>query len=160
MPIMGGFEATREIRLYEKEQALPRTPIVALTAHAMLGDREKCIQAQMDEYLSKPLKQNLLMQTILRVASDRVTDIFHKQARSKANGNGKMSTPDEKHMRPLLTSEAAAQAPGSTSRPPFSERSVSTVIHGSLESPSVSMDGEPDPISVANGSVRSMSWTG
>jgi len=66
MPVMGGFEATAKIREWEKEQKLPRTPIVALTAHAMLGDREKCIQAQMDEYLSKPLKQNSLIQVILK----------------------------------------------------------------------------------------------
>ncbi|KAI9788509.1 MAG: histidine kinase osmosensor [Peltula sp. TS41687] len=66
MPIMGGFEATATIREWERENKLPRTPIIALTAHAMLGDREKCIHAQMDEYLSKPLKQNLLIQTILK----------------------------------------------------------------------------------------------
>lgn len=67
----GGFEATAKIREYEKEAGLPRTPIVALTAHAMLGDREKCIQAQMDEYLSKPLKQNTLIQVILKVYLDQ-----------------------------------------------------------------------------------------
>jgi len=65
----GGFEATAKIREWEKEQSLSRTPIVALTAHAMLGDREKCIQAQMDEYLSKPLKQNSLIQVILKCAT-------------------------------------------------------------------------------------------
>lgn len=48
MPVMGGFEATAKIREWEQENGIPRTPIVALTAHAMLGDREKCIQAQMD----------------------------------------------------------------------------------------------------------------
>ncbi|KAK9458488.1 Sln1p [Lipomyces oligophaga] len=66
MPVMGGFEATSCIREWEKQYigVRARTPIVALTAHAMLGDRERCMQAQMDEYLSKPLKPALLVQTI------------------------------------------------------------------------------------------------
>lgn len=69
MPIMGGFEATARIRDWEREYNLTKTPIIALTAHAMVGDREKCIEAQMDEYLSKPLKQNQLIQTILKCAT-------------------------------------------------------------------------------------------
>lgn len=66
MPEMGGFEATACIREWETQNVgvRTRTPIVALTAHAMLGDRERCMQAQMDEYLSKPLKPLLLLQTI------------------------------------------------------------------------------------------------
>ncbi|KAH3665685.1 hypothetical protein OGAPHI_003873 [Ogataea philodendri] len=68
MPIMGGFEATAKIRDWEKKKYVDsmsfRTPIIALTAHAMLGDRERCLKAQMDEYLSKPLKPSLLLQTI------------------------------------------------------------------------------------------------
>jgi len=52
MPIMGGFEATENIRKYEKEQQLSRTPIVALTAHAMVGDREMCLAHQMDVSIS------------------------------------------------------------------------------------------------------------
>jgi osomolarity two-component system, sensor histidine kinase NIK1 len=69
MPIMGGFEATAKIREWERENCLSRSPIIALTAHAMVGDREKCIQAQMDEYISKPLKPNQLIQTILKCAT-------------------------------------------------------------------------------------------
>ena len=65
----GGFEATGNIREYERSLGSQRTPIIALTAHAMMGDREKCIQAQMDEYLSKPLQQNHLIQTILKCAT-------------------------------------------------------------------------------------------
>ncbi|GME81829.1 unnamed protein product [[Candida] boidinii] len=70
MPIMGGFEATAKIREWEKKSnpvdtMSSRTPIIALTAHAMLGDRERCLKAQMDEYLSKPLKPTLLVQTII-----------------------------------------------------------------------------------------------
>lgn len=69
MPIMGGFEATGKIRKWERSQGSHRTPIIALTAHAMMGDREKCIQAHMDEYLSKPLQQNHLIQMILKCAT-------------------------------------------------------------------------------------------
>ncbi len=57
MPVMGGIEATRLIRAYETEHGKPRVPIVAMTANAMQGDREICIAAGMDDYLSKPINK-------------------------------------------------------------------------------------------------------
>ena len=57
MPIMDGFEATKEVREYEKKSNLIHIPIIALTANAMNGDKERCMQAGMDDYLSKPVRQ-------------------------------------------------------------------------------------------------------
>lgn len=64
MPEMDGLEATKAIRAYELEQGIHRTPIIALTANAMKGDREKCIEAGMDDYLSKPIRKDKLLNTI------------------------------------------------------------------------------------------------
>lgn len=84
MPVMGGMEATGNIRLCEEQEGWPRVPIIALTAHAMLGDREKCIEAGMvrtafwiqrgqslirtqDEYVTKPLRRGDLLASIAKV---------------------------------------------------------------------------------------------
>ncbi len=66
MPEMDGFQATTEIRLWESEQGLSRTPIVAMTAHAMPGDRERCLEVGMDDYLSKPITLASLEATLSR----------------------------------------------------------------------------------------------
>ena len=144
MPVMGGFEATAKIRQWEKESTPgQRTPIIALTAHAMLGDREKCIQAQMDEYLSKPLKQTQMMQTILKTAT--------------LGGLGSSLLPKSKEVRISSTTDSGVSITAKTtttggghartnSRPAMNERAITTtgpINHGSVESPSVTNEVDP-----------------
>ncbi|CAO3638776.1 unnamed protein product [Cunninghamella blakesleeana] len=68
MPIMGGFEATQKIREIEQASDMGRIPIIALTAHAMIGDRDRCMQAGMDEYVTKPLRFPELIAAIKKFA--------------------------------------------------------------------------------------------
>ena len=70
MPEMDGMEATRRIRAAEKETGRPRLPIIALTAHAMAQDKEACLAAGMDAYLSKPLHANDLYEAIEAALAD------------------------------------------------------------------------------------------
>ena len=71
MPEMGGLEATAAIR--EEEQSTGRhQPIVAMTAHAMKGDRERCLEGGMDDYLSKPIQAKALIQIIENLTSASV----------------------------------------------------------------------------------------
>lgn len=55
MPEMNGYEATEAIRALEEKRQLPRTPIIAVTAHSLKGDEQKYLEHDMDDYLSKPL---------------------------------------------------------------------------------------------------------
>jgi CheY-like chemotaxis protein len=68
MPVMDGFEATAELRKRE-QQTGRHTPVVALTANAMQGDRERCLAAGMDGYITKPIKTAELFETISVAAS-------------------------------------------------------------------------------------------
>lgn len=64
MPVMDGLSATQAIRDWESQAGRPRTPIVALTAHALQGDQSRCLNAGMDDYIAKPIRlsqmQNLI----------------------------------------------------------------------------------------------------
>lgn len=84
MPKMDGFKATSLIREYEKKKG-NRTPIIAMTAHAMQGDREKCISADMDEYVSKPIKPENVYQVISRLMKN--SECYQKENLQSENKN-------------------------------------------------------------------------
>ncbi|MBF0160915.1 MAG: response regulator [Magnetococcales bacterium] len=66
MPEMDGLAACRALRRYEREQQRPRTPVVAVTANAMPGERERCLEAGMDDFLTKPLDKGDLYALLVR----------------------------------------------------------------------------------------------
>lgn len=78
MPVLDGYAATRMLRARELAEGSRRMPVVALTAHASAGEREKCLMAGMDDYLSKPVSQKRLAEILahwLREAPPLVQDI-------------------------------------------------------------------------------------
>ena len=67
LPELDGLEATRRLRQWEQDHHRPRTPVIALTANAMQGDRERCLEAGMDGYLAKPIEPQALSELLAAV---------------------------------------------------------------------------------------------
>lgn len=108
----------------------------------MLGDREKCIQAQMDEYLSKPLKQNHLIQTILKCAT--LGGALLEKGRDI-----RTSAKDDPPKTASSTPTPTITPGNSTLRPPIEPRAFTTtgpINHGSLESPAIVAADQDDPL--------------
>jgi len=92
MPVMSGLDATRAIRLQEKG-GIRHQPIVAMTANAMLGDKERCLDAGMDGYISKPIMVDQMMVELNRVLalqaneSDSLPDLDLPEALERCGGD-------------------------------------------------------------------------
>ena len=87
MPEMDGYTATAEIRRLEREEGRGATPIIALTAHVMSGDREHCLQTGMDDYLGKPLQQDQLQEMLYRWLPDKAYTVCEQGTSSTEGGN-------------------------------------------------------------------------
>jgi two-component system sensor histidine kinase/response regulator len=93
MPELDGLEATQLIRQWERESGSPAVPIVAMTAHALQGDRDRCIASGMDEYLTKPIRSELLFQMVERFTTGDAHVTVRHDGVPVANGEAIASQP-------------------------------------------------------------------
>jgi PAS domain S-box-containing protein len=94
MPVMGGYEATRMIRSHEAVSGQVHVPIIALTANAMRGDVEKCLEAGMDFYLSKPVDSKRLFAVVEKLALQQGFAGEDVPEPPEASGTGSVDVPN------------------------------------------------------------------
>ena len=84
MPVMDGIEATQEILEYEEDDEVPHVPIVALTANALKGDREKFLSQGMDDYIAKPIETSELLYVLNKFLANKASHDIEKVANTIA----------------------------------------------------------------------------
>jgi CheY-like chemotaxis protein len=107
MPEMDGYEATHELR--RREVGGHRTPVIAMTAAAMKGDFDRCIACGMDDYVSKPLRHQLLEETLRRWIPS-LQDPSAEPAAGERQVSGRLADRRRDDIRP--SAPAVARAPG------------------------------------------------
>ena len=99
MPGMDGFECTAKVREREMGLELERLPIIALTAHALKGYEEKCLENDMDGYLSKPIDEQKLYDVLAKYSEGKEMPVAAPEAsqvsQEEAAGDGEKTTPPE-----------------------------------------------------------------
>ena len=98
MPVMDGIETTHEILDYEKEEHLPHVPIVALTANALKGDRERFLSEGMDEYITKPIETAELLYILNKFLANKSRYQKHQEHQDEES-NQQISRDDEEAER-------------------------------------------------------------
>ncbi len=83
LPEKNGYQASVEIRDYEKDSDLVKVPIIALTAYALSGDKQKCFNAGMDDYITKPVSKNKLYNVILKHLNEDKISYINSVSRQK-----------------------------------------------------------------------------
>ncbi len=127
MPEMDGFEATRRIREIESLAPGRRIPIIALTANAMTGDRERCLDAGMDDFLSKPYKPRDLREVLERWTRSHAGEEKRRDVRTTLEPSSIESSRSEVLDPDALEELRRLQAPGASSL-------IARVAHRYLES--------------------------
>ena len=142
MPVMDGYTATRKWREHEADAQLQPMPIIAMTANAMAGDRQKCLDAGMDDYLSKPVAREHLENTLRRW--------LDKPSRLRRAGQSQ-STEDAaagEHAMPAPDDMAATQAPAAAASQqvehwPLTTMAASPFPAAVIEGPAIVPDPPP-----------------
>jgi len=101
MPVMDGIEATHEILDYEEDEEVPHVPIVALTANALKGDRERFIGEGMDEYITKPIETSELLYILNKFLADKAKTVTAEEKKAKRSN-------EKKHTKKAVAPKAAS----------------------------------------------------